>query len=190
MTLLINGYRNTLLNTSVTQKSFHLSSNQKWELKDSLKDKITQLAQEDAKDAVYMGKQFKALIKNEVAKVSPDRAAAMAKATSMMNSDDNIESYKEMCEADERLLCMMFGLPYKAQFETGVLGTGAHIFDENNDEIATFTPGVGWQTRSSKAEQTVYDSMKFAYYDAYHESRIELKAGETSLTSQMLNLQA
>nr|WP_315022019.1 hypothetical protein [uncultured Aminipila sp.] len=190
MSLSITGYRNTLLSTSVTQKSSQLSSKEKWELTDSLKDKITQLAQEDAKDAIYMGKQYKSLLKNEVAKVSPDRAAAMAKATSMMNSNENIESYKEMREADERLLCMLFHLPYKAKFETGALGTGAHIFDENNDEIATFTPGVGWQTCSSKAEQTVYDSMKFAYYDAYHEARIALKAGEKPPTSQTLNLQA
>jgi len=26
---------------------------------------------------------------------------------------------------------MLLGLPYKAQFETGPLGTGAHVFDEN-----------------------------------------------------------
>lgn len=189
MSLSITGYRNTFLSTSSAQKSSPLSSKEKWELTNSLKDKVTQLAQEDAKDAVYMGSQYKSLLKNEVKKVSPDRAAAIAKATSMMNSDEYIESYKAMCEADERWICMLFDLPYKAQFETGALGTGVHIFDENNDEISTFTPGVGWQARSSKEEQTVYDSMKFAYYDAYHEARIALKAGDSPTASQTLNLQ-
>ncbi|MBA4687358.1 MAG: hypothetical protein H2184_09395 [Candidatus Galacturonibacter soehngenii] len=170
----INPLSNTSASINVSKFSV-LSSKGKWKLSDSLKDKITQLAKEDAKDAVYMGNQYKALLQNEVAKVAPNRAAAMAKAISMMNTEEYIQSSKAMREADHRWLCMLMGLPYKAQFEIGSLGTGAHIFDENGDEIATFTPGVGWQTRSSKEETEVYDSMKFAYYDVYHTARESIK---------------
>lgn len=189
MSLSINNNQNTTFNSTAIQNSSQISAKEKWEFTDSLKDKITQMAQEDAKNGVYMGNQYQSLLKNEVAKVSPNRAAAIAKANSMMNSDDNIKKLKEMYEADDRLLKMMFGLPYKAQFQAGPLGTGAHIFDENGDEIATFTPNVGWQTRSSRAEQAVYDDMKFAYYSAYHEARAALKAKDISVNGQSLNIQ-
>lgn len=134
-------------------------SKEKWKLSNSLKDKISQLAQEDAKDALYMGNKYKALLQNEVAKVAPNRASAMSKVTLMMHSNDYVQSSKGMREAGHRWICMLMGLPYKAQFEIGPLGAGAHIYDENGDEIATFTPGVGWQTRSSKKETEVYDTM-------------------------------
>lgn len=48
-----------------------------WKLTDALREKITALAREDAAQGVYMGKQFLALRKSEVAKVAPDRAALM-----------------------------------------------------------------------------------------------------------------
>ncbi len=50
------------------------SSKKDWKLSDSLREKITEYAKEDAAQNVYMGNKFLALRKNEVAKVAPDRA--------------------------------------------------------------------------------------------------------------------
>ena len=50
------------------------SSKKEWKLSDSLREKITEYAKQDAAQSVYMGNKFLALRKNEVAKVAPDRA--------------------------------------------------------------------------------------------------------------------
>ncbi|MCM1543431.1 MAG: hypothetical protein NC121_19555 [Blautia sp.] len=53
------------------------SSKKGWKLTDSLREKVTALAKEDAAQNVYMGNQFLDLRKSEVAKVAPDRATLM-----------------------------------------------------------------------------------------------------------------
>ncbi len=50
------------------------SSKKEWKLTDSLREKVTALAKEDAAQNVYMGNKFLALRKSEVAKAVPDRA--------------------------------------------------------------------------------------------------------------------
>ena len=54
------------------------SSKKDWKLSDSLREKITEYAKEDAAQNVYMGNKFLALRKSEVAKVAPDRAGISA----------------------------------------------------------------------------------------------------------------
>ncbi|WP_414732881.1 hypothetical protein [Acetobacterium carbinolicum] len=171
-------------NMMSSEKSKSASTKKVQEVSDSLKETIVALAKEDAANAVYMGDQFRTLRMREVEKVAPNRAAAMAKATAIMNSENNAANLKKMEEADYKWIRMLLGLPYKAQFETGPLGTGTHIFDENGDEIATYTPQVGWQTRSSKAENTKSDELKFIYYDAYIEARQAIKNGAVSNTQK------
>ena len=51
------------------------SPKKEWKLSDSLRDKITEYAREDAAQNVYMGNKSLALRKSEVAKVAPDRAS-------------------------------------------------------------------------------------------------------------------
>nr|WP_320024170.1 hypothetical protein [uncultured Acetobacterium sp.] len=171
-------------NIMSSEKSKTTSTPKVQEASDSLKETIVVMAKEDAVNGVYMGDQFRTLRMSEVKKVAPNRAAAMAKATSIMNSENNAESLKKMEAADYKWIRMLLGLPYKAQFETGPLGTGAHVFDENGDEIATYTPQVGWQTRSSKTENTKSDELKFIYYDAYIEARHAMKNGTVSNTQK------
>ena len=55
-----------------------------------------------------MGDKFLALRKSEVAKVAPDRAALMG------NVNQNMVGMKEIREADERWLRLLFGEPYEA----------------------------------------------------------------------------
>lgn len=173
VTNMVNGIRVSYNKTEDT----NTSSKKKWSLTDSLSEKIKELAKADALQTEYMGTEYHNLLQNEVSKVAPNRAAAIAKATAMMNAE-NAENYKIMKEADDKHLRMLFGLPYKAKFEGGPMGTGAHIFDENGDEILTYTPNVGWHQRSSKEEKQVYGAMKSTYYEAYHEARQEMKAND------------
>ena len=85
-----------------------------------------------------MGNKFLALRKSEVAKVAPDRAALMGKI-----------DMKEIREADRRWLCLLFGEPYEAEFQSGAV----RVYDGNGDEILTYTVGVGWHEKESKARR-------------------------------------
>ncbi len=145
------------------------SSRKEWKLSDSLREKIAGYAREDAAQNVYMGNKFLALRKSEVAKVAPDRAALMGKI-----------DMKEIREADERWLRLLFGEPYEAEFQSG----GVHVYDGNGDEVLTYTAGVGWHEKESKTETQVHGALKAAYYDAYHAARQEINSGIAGMEVQ------
>lgn len=142
------------------------SAKKEWKLSDSLREKVTALAKEDAAQNVYMGNKFLALRKSEVAKVAPDRAALMGKV-----------DMKKIREADERWLCILFGEPYEAEFQSEGTGSAIHVYDGNGDEILTYTAGVGWHEKESKAETEVHGALKAAYYDAFRAARQEINSG-------------
>ena len=146
------------------QASIQKSGKKDWKLSDSLRETITAYAREDAARNVYMGNKFLALRKNEVAKVAPDRSALMGKI-----------DMKEIREADERWLRLLFGEPYEAKFQSEGTGSAIHVYDGNGDEILTYTAGVGWHEKESKAETQVHGALKAAYYSAYHAARQEIK---------------
>lgn len=156
-----------------SQKTEKASSKKDWQLSDSLQEKITAYAKEDAAQNVYMGDKFLALRKSEVAKVAPDRAALMAKVNHVMAEAD----MKTIREADERWLSMMFGEPYQAKFQSKGKGSAVHVYDKNGDEILTYTAGVGWHEKESKAETEVHSALKAAYYGAFHAARKEINSG-------------
>ena len=92
------------------------SEKNKWQLTDSLKEKIVELAKKDAKNNIYMGNEFMNLRKAEVAKVAPNRAALIGKFNQSMSSG-NMGDMKEIQEADKRCLCILFGIPYEAEYQ-------------------------------------------------------------------------
>ena len=153
------------------QKTGKASSKKEWKLSDSLREQIAGYAREDAAQNVYMGNKFLALRKSEVAKVAPDRSALMGKLNQEM------ADMKEIREADERWLHLLFGEPYEAKFQSEGTGSAVHVYDGNGDEILTYTAGVGWHEKESKAETQVHGALKAAYYDAYHAARQEINAG-------------
>ena len=158
-----------------SQKPGKASSKKDWKLSDSLREKITEYAREDAAQNVYMGNKFLALRKSEVAKVAPDRSALMGKLNQNM---------KEIREADERWLRLLFGEPYEAKFQSEGTGSAVHVYDGNGDEILTYTAGVGWHEKESKAETEVHGALKAAYYDAFRAARQEINAGVTGMEVQ------
>ena len=160
------------------QKAGKLFPKKEWKLSDSLRDKITEYAREDAAQNVYMGNKFLALRKSEVAKVAPDRSALMGK----LNQD--MADMEKIREADERWLRLLFGEPYEAKFQSEGTGSAIHVYDGNGDEILTYTAGVGWHEKESKAETQVHGALKAAYYDAYHAARQEINSGIAGMEVQ------
>ena len=158
------------------QKSGKASSKKDWKLSDSLQEKITEYAREDAAKNVYMGNKFLALRKSEVAKVAPNRAALIGKFNQSMNSG-NMGDMKKIQEADKRWLCILFGIPYEAEYQGERTGSALHIFNEEGEEVLTYTQGVGWHEKETKAETGVHSALKLAYYEAYHDARKALNTG-------------
>lgn len=158
------------------QKSGKTSSKKDWKLSDSLQEKITEYAREDAAQNVYMGNKFLALRKSEVAKVAPNRAALIGKFNQSMNSG-NMGDMKKIQEADKRWLCILFGIPYEAEYQGEGTGSALHIFNEEGEEVLTYTQGVGWHEKETKAETGVHSALKLAYYEAYHDARKALNTG-------------
>ena len=158
------------------QKSGKASSKKDWKLSDSLQEKITEYAREDAAQNVYMGNKFLALRKSEVAKVAPNRAALIGKFNQSMNSG-NMGDMKKIQEADKRWLSILFGIPYEAEYQGEGTGSALHIYNEEGEEVLTYTQGVGWHEKETKAETGVHSALKLAYYEAYHDARKALNTG-------------
>jgi len=158
------------------QKSGKASSKKDWKLSDSLQEKITEYAREDAAQNVYMGNKVLALRKSEVAKVAPNRAALIGKFNQSMNSG-NVGDMKKIQEADKRWLCILFGIPYEAEYQGEGTGSALHIYNEEGEEVLTYTQGVGWHEKETKAETSVHSALKSAYYEAYHDARKALNTG-------------
>ena len=158
------------------QKSGKASSKKDWKLFDSLQEKITEYAREDAAQNVYMGNKFLALRKSEVAKVAPNRAALIGKFNQSMSSG-NMGDMKKIQEADKRWLCILFGIPYEAEYQGEGTGSALHIYNEEGEEVLTYTQGVGWHEKETKAETGVHSALKLAYYEAYHDAKKALNTG-------------
>ncbi|WP_277935028.1 hypothetical protein [Parablautia intestinalis] len=84
---------------------------------------------------------------------------------------------KEIREADERWLRLLFWEPYEAKFQSGAV----HVYDGNGDEVLTYTAGVGWHEKESKAEIQVHGDLKAACYDAFRAARQEINAGAVEM---------
>lgn len=152
-----------------------ISEKSKWQLTDSLKEKIVELAKKDAKNNVYMGNEFMNLRKAEVTKVAPNRAALIGKFNQSMSSE-NMGDMKEIQEADKRWMCILFGIPYEAEFQGEGTGSAAHVYNECGEEVLTYTEGVGWQEKETKAESQVHSALKSTYYEAFCDARKALNS--------------
>ena len=115
--------------------------------------------------------------KTEVSKVAPNRAALIGKFSQSMNSG-NMSAMKEVEEADKKWLCMLFGIPYEAKYQGTGTGSAIHVYNEDGEEVLTYTGGVGWQEKETKAESQVHSALKMTYYEAFSEARKALNSEE------------
>lgn len=170
-----NNYSTAKLWDTSDKKVSKSSEKNKWKLTDSLKEKIVELAKKDAQDNVYMGNAFMNLRKMEVSKVAPNRAALIGKFNQSMNSG-NMSAMKEVEKADKKWLCILFGIPYEAEFQGEGTGSAAHVYNECGEEVLTYTEGVGWQEKETKAESQVHSALKSTYYEAFCDARKALNS--------------
>ena len=70
---------------------------------------------------------------------------------------------------------------FESKFQSEGTGSAVHVYDGNGDEVLTYTAGVGWHEKESKAETQVHGALKAAYYDAYHAARQEINAGAVEM---------
>uniref|UniRef100_UPI004055C544 hypothetical protein n=1 Tax=Agathobacter sp. TaxID=2021311 RepID=UPI004055C544 len=171
---------NHIGNIAGTKNTYEISGNnrkksaKKWQLSASLKEKIKEFAKKDAKKGDYMGKEFKALRSAEVAKVAPNRAA-LIRQIGLTEGAEKIKNAENAMSEYVRWLCMLLDIPYEVESTGAGAGACKHVYDENGDEILTYTPGVGWKEKPSKLENQVHAELKFTYYEAYHEARQGVK---------------
>lgn len=167
---------NTVKMSGSPDKSILKPSKNEWALTEALKERVIQLAKEDAKNNIYMGTEFMNLRKSEVNKVAPNRSALIGKFGQSMSSE-YISHMKKIQEADKKWLCILFGIPYEAKYQAEGIGSAIHIYNGEGEEVLTYTQGVGWHKKETKAESEVHSVLKFTYYEAYQDARKELKSG-------------
>lgn len=150
-----------------------------WTLSEPLEERIAALAREDAARGVYMGPEFLRLRKGEVESIAPDRAA-LERAIDPQNQ----KALREAREADERWLRLLSGERYRVRRQSRGAGSAIHVLDKNGDEILTYTAGVGWQKKESKAENRVHGILKAVYLDAYHAARQQIRTAQSGLDTE------
>lgn len=101
----------------------------------------------------------------------------MGKINQSMDSG-NMSTMKEVQEADKRWLCILFGIPYEAEYQGQGKGSAVHVYNESGEEVLTYTEGVGWHEKETKAESQVHSTLKSAYYEAYCTARKTIKSEE------------
>ena len=87
--------------------------------------------------------------------------------------------WNSFSEADKpEWLCMLFGIPYEAKYQGTGTGSAIHVYNEEGEEVLTYTGGVGWQEKETKAESQVHSALKMTYYEAFSEARKALNSEE------------
>ena len=151
----------------------------RWELSDPLRERIAACAREDAAQGIYMGPEFLCLRKAEAESVAPDRAA-LERAI----DTNNARAKREAREADERWLRLLSGDRYRVKRQSQGIGSAIHVLDENGDEILTYTAGVGWHQKESRAETEAHSVLKSVYHEAYHAARQAIGAARDGLDTK------
>ena len=166
-------------NICVTFKENNLKKpcNEKWQLTDELKETIIELAKEDAKSNIYMGDKFISMKKAEAQKVAPDRKALIGKCSGLMNSANKNAAKNATDETPKNLLFILFGKQYEAKIPYGQGSYSIHVYNDNGEEVLTYTHGVGWHERETQAEVKVHSTLTPAYYNAFQEARKQINAG-------------
>lgn len=62
------------------------------------------------------------------------------------------------------------------EFQGEGTGSAAHVYNECGEEVLTYTEGVGWQEKETKAESQVHSALKSTYYEAFCDARKALNS--------------
>ena len=67
---------------------------------------------------------------------------------------------------------------YMGKYQGTGTGSAIHVYNEDGEEVLTYTGGVGWQEKETKAESQVHSALKMTYYEAFSEARKALNSEE------------
>lgn len=59
---------------------------------------------------------------------------------------------------------------------TTVIDADGNVYNECGEEVLTYTEGVGWQEKETKAESQVHSALKSTYYEAFCDARKALNS--------------
>ena len=90
-----------------------------------------------------------------------------------MNSG-NMSAMKEVEEADKKM-ALYAVWNTQAKYQGTGTGSAIHVYNEDGEEVLTYTGGVGWQEKKQKAESQVHSALKMTYYEAFSEARKSIK---------------
>ena len=73
-------------------------------------------------------------------------------------------------DAAYRKLCMQHGEAVSPDRKA------IYVYNECGEEVLTYTEGVGWQEKETKAESQVHSALKSTYYEAFCDARKALNS--------------
>lgn len=149
--------------TSATSKKKNTTS-----LSDSVVKKIQEMAQEGATKSVYMGNDYVSYINSYKKHVSPDRSKLISLMTPIL--------MKARYTNGLPYFFRITGLPFTGQMCVGTTGSSMFIYDQNGDEVLSYSPNTGWAEGHTKAEDQFYDETTAIYHEAYIAARADMKA--------------
>ena len=169
---------------------------------DWMKEQIKEIAKKDVSENTYMGggvggefiKMRQAYLKEHI---SPDRDKYKGLLQSKLSSFTN----KSVKEIDYFLLLIdpeykdtvgkrgrvTVGLGDAGNMTVGVGESGrvnADIYDENGENILSFSSDNGWTMSNTKAEQLFYGATTALYSAAHDEAKAEINAQKSSQSSK------
>ncbi|API93114.1 MULTISPECIES: hypothetical protein [unclassified Virgibacillus] len=141
-------------------------------LPDRVVNKIKEMAQDGAAKSVYMGKDYISFINSyKKQHVSPDRSKLIRLLTPTLLT----AKYTNGLPFFFRLI----GLPFTGKMCVGATGSSMFIYDENGDEVLSYSTESGWKEGQTRAEAQFYGETTAIYYKAYKAAREEMKANST-----------
>ena len=174
------------LNSANTKHSMSLSSRgPDWSLipsagksnksKAEFADEIKELARRAAettskKELEYIHSQRARLCAEYISDVSPDRRALYRQAENSLKRQNG----NPKCHGSGELTLLDFLEAAEGKTEN----LAEKKFALAGGGTLTYSAGVGWHEKESKAETQVHGALKAAYYDAYHAARQEINGME------------
>ncbi|MCI1995201.1 hypothetical protein [Clostridium luticellarii] len=136
---------------------------------DSVVKKIQEMAQKGAAKSVYMGNDYISYINSyKKQHISPDRSKLISLMTPILK--------KAIYTNGLPYFFRITGLPFTGQMCVGASGSSMFIYDQNGDEVLSYSSNTGWAEGHTKAEDQFYDETTAIYHEAYIAARADMKA--------------
>lgn len=156
--------------------------------KSFLKEKIIQLAKQDASTGTYMNDEFVALRKRCIFAVSPNRAAAIAQVNHMIHTGS--AGNDTISDGSNPIIKSLPVLSYQAKITPSPTGiSSVQILNKNGEIIASYHWQSGWISVPTLEETKKCDELNLLYHDAYStaDKRNSKSPGNSKISTKTRN---